>query len=810
MRNLRTICGCSLAVGVSLGGMSLVCAQQASLSSSSSSPAQEVGLEEIRVTARRVTESLQDAPVSVTAMSRADLETHDFVDLTDLRKFVPNLGMNEQPAYIGSMVAAIRGISESDSNGANDAPVAVYVDGVYMGRERGSLLDLADIEQVEVLRGPQGTLFGRNTTGGAISVTTRTPGQEFGLSQKLGYGTYNDFTSRTLIDTGAIFNTPLRATFGYQHHENNGWPTNTLSDAAQSPNARHDNSYYFALVGDFDPVSFAYHYDRSDIKGYVGGYFTSIATGATLAYFSQSPKYGGLPYIVGLGWRNNLAADDPSEGSFNSEGHSLVVTAHVNDAVTIKSISGYRDYSAVSSVDLSGQGGLRGPVVNLATGAIAVQRVNPFAQNCDNTVFQDTDGTCDRMGQHQFSEELQSSGTIGDFSYVGGVFYFDEKVHEALNEDATLVAPASLFGLPPNPLLNYTGGLVGYTLIENDIYSADNSSEAAYTHGSWRPSWLDKKFELSVGLRYTQDRKILDTAFEENLAQPPARDLKKTFDSGDWSVSAKYDFSKDLMTYLSVATGYRAGGFSLYSPINQPYKPENEISYEWGAKFEGLDHRLRLNGDVFYMVYSNKQITQVIHNSGGTENYIANAGKASYTGFELESVALPTPDLALDANVGYVHPKWITYFYASPGSNITTNLVETDPGVLHFPYVSEWTLSTGAQYSFHSLLGNGVPVVRMDWSYKSKKDFNSNDLLNPFNAATSAPPEELLSASIKVTDIQIGAAKAEVEVYGKNLLDRHNVIEGIDLSGLGFGVHAFDQPRVFGINVFARFGSFAR
>src|ERR1700761_3409499 len=180
------------------------------------------GLEEIVVTARRTEEKLQAAPVSVTAFTAAKLGQQNITNPTGLRGLGPALTINQGSGYGTGLNVAIRGIIQADLNLEQDAPIALYIDDVYNGRMLGGFFDLVDLESVEVLRGPQGTLFGRNTTGGALNITTRKPADEFQIQARVGYATYNTVTERFEVDTGEIGNTGLKALLAFSHKSRDG------------------------------------------------------------------------------------------------------------------------------------------------------------------------------------------------------------------------------------------------------------------------------------------------------------------------------------------------------------------------------------------------------------------------------------------------------------------------------------------------------------------------------------------------------------------------------------------------------------
>ena len=239
------------------------------------------------------------APVSVTALTAGKLEAQNVTTAIGLNGLVPNLTIMQSPGYGTSIFTSIRGITLTDVVMSNDAPIATYIDGVYSARGLAGLFDLVDLERVEVLRGPQGTLFGRNTTGGAINFITKGPTDDFSIEEKTAYGSYNAFRTRTEVNTGLIGDTGLKALLAYSHHQNDGNVRNTLAPTSDGFGSLDSNSFYFALHGDLsDQLSFGYKIDYTDERDLPQAEFLSYVSPVDAAYFGASPKFGGAPLIV--------------------------------------------------------------------------------------------------------------------------------------------------------------------------------------------------------------------------------------------------------------------------------------------------------------------------------------------------------------------------------------------------------------------------------------------------------------------------------------------------------------------------------
>lgn len=386
--------------------------------------AQQSGLEEVIVTAERTEKSLQETPISVVALNADALDRLGISTVADLGSSVPNLKIMPFGGSATTLRFFIRGVGTVDSQITLDSPVGIYMDGVYMARSVALAVDVADIERIEVLRGPQGTLFGRNTTGGAVSVVTSRPTDELGFSQLLSGGDYGMFKSRTML------NLPLgssaAAKFTYQKHERDGWIEN---DGEGNDFHRFDRDAWRADLRwrPSDSVTIDYSYDHSE-NDFTGNYYHLVEV---------SPNFQGVLTP------QNDRVDEASlllpyqDGTAETDGHTLTVSVDTSIG-TLKSITAYREVEEDTYQDYSGN-----PI-------IAVFRNNRF--NAD---------------QDQFSQELQLAGTGCDglIDYIAGLYYFEESGREIANDEVTLI------GLP----------------LPRDI-KADNETWAAYAQVGWRPS----------------------------------------------------------------------------------------------------------------------------------------------------------------------------------------------------------------------------------------------------------------------------------------------------------------------------------
>lgn len=740
-------------------------------------------LDTIVVTARRTRENLQSTPVSVTAMSGKMLDKLNIRDVVATAQFTPNLAIGQQPASLTAASVYIRGIGNSSPSAVSEQGVGIYLDGVYIARSAGAIFDLVDLERIEVLRGPQGTLFGRNSVGGAIQLVSRKPADTPGFEVKAGYGTFADWYARGRLDTGYIAGTPIKASVAYMHRQRNGYFNNTLAPSSQDPGALNSEAVTVALQGDFGKLTANYGFDYNTRRG-VSAFFQVInATDDVRAYFGSSPFFGGPAFQIGpKGLRRGEqqpALDLDGDPTFLVKarvyGHSLTLNYEVDPQLTIKSITAYRNYRQDGANGLSGNGQLLGftlsPIlfVDGTVEPTGVQPVTPY------------DGYTPQR-QNQFSQELQLLGKAGAFQYVAGAFYFHEKSSEANYQTLTYILPGGEAGVNLTPLQQFFGKARSYALF----------GQLSYTLGD---------LELTGGARYTHDTKWLTLAGD---VQPNLYG-KVAYNNVSWLVSADYTVRPGLMGYARISSGFRAGGINPSASEINKFAPEKVISYEAGIKAEWFDRRLRTNLSAFYVDYRDLQISQFVAGTEGATSAIVNAGRVAYRGVEAEITAIPTPGLTLDASLGYTSPKYKRYDYidlvVDEDSGEVTGKVINVASEARMAQAAKLNAHAGAQYEYD--LGIGTLLLRADYSYRSTIYWFTLDRLNIFNRDIRSRPDHNLRARIAVNDIPLGSGKLDIGIWGDNLTNDHNIDFGIDFGDLGYASASFKKKRTVGVD--ARF-----
>jgi iron complex outermembrane receptor protein len=723
-------------------------------------------LEELLVTARRVEERGQSAPISVTAISSQRLKALNIDRIEGIDTIVPNLLISDAPANGMGTIVYIRGIGAISVSSYSDPPISIYVDGVVQARPVGNAFELPDVDQVEVLRGPQGTLFGRNTTGGAIAIYTKKPAQDFGGSAEFGYGNYNEVSSQLVLNTGELGQSGWRAKATLHQRFYDGYVDTFGVARSDWVGYYRAASGSFVLAKDFDDRLAVDNRIYVDFAKTKPGFQTVTATPQALAFFGPSASRGGGPFLVSskpldLIYLDPRRAYDPEATAW---GDTLTLTYDVNDRMSLKSITGYRGLRQKQTGQTGGSS-VVGPVGTPTNFVPAL----PAALD-------------DRMHEHQASEELQATGELGALRYVLGLYYFNEEAYESLSNSTPSLLPDGLAALTA----------------ATTAYSLSSTSYASYGDLSYKPAAFDDRLELNGGLRFTDDDKSEDTTRISNGIRLGRQIAATSWGNLGGSLGASYQWTDDVMTYVRLSSAYRAGGFNPSQIGASPYGPENAKAVELGFKTEWLDRRVRLNGAIFKTFYDNLQISQ--RNFQTTLTMIANAGKATFTGFELEGEAAVSRCWRVFGSVGYIDPKYQQFFFKD-ANGLPVNYAD----VARFPLVSRWTYNIGVQYQT-PLLRFGVVTAVANYAYQSSHYFQPIDALAPNNAANPSGPSRNLTSTITVSDMPISTGplkNVRLQAYADNLLDNRYREIFIDYGFIGSA--SFNRPRSFGMRLLTDF-----
>lgn len=714
-------------------------------------------LEEIVVTAEFRETNVQDTPISITAISGEMLEARSQLSIVDVANQSPNVTLRAAGQGAQGLVAFIRGIGQNDFVAALEPGVGIYVDDVYYSTLSGSVLDLLDVSRVEVLRGPQGTLAGKNSIGGAVKLYSKKPGEDAGGYAQVAYGSYNRVDLRasgdlTLIDDTlfARLSGASKSRDGYVDildygctHPGSGVPILRTSNGCKV-GEQGDISYTAAraalrwLPSDNLEINLSADF-VNDTSGTPAGVLVyghraapggpSIDDGDPLTPPVEFTNHRFVPYgpnrpagdPINNGFVNYSTMDNPATGqhieSANTQdikGYTATIDWDISDMMSLTSITAYRSVDALTNQD---------------------RDMSPIGLSL----------VSNRTEHSQLSEEIRLNGSSSDFlDWTLGLFYFDQDnfYEAALN-------------------LNYAD--------LNFIHGPDptpSTTKAVFAHGVFH---ITDNFDASIGLRYSDEEKsythhrhnidgtVAGTGGQNTRIAGLDGTTADFADSRtDWRVALNYNFTDDMMGYLSVSTGYKGGGINprpFFSVQVQEFGPEEVLAYELGTKMTLLDNTMRLNGAIFYNDYKDIQLglsqcaTAIPPTFFGAPCALpANAGSAEVKGAEVELELFPTENLMVDASISY-----IDFEFTEISPFVTTITLDTVP-----PFTPKTSASLGLQYNF-----GGNITARLDATYQDDVyTSDTNAATNLIEAETVAnarvwwnSPEDTWQVALEVSNL---------------------------------------------------------
>jgi len=733
-------------------------------------------LEEITVTARKREESLQLTPIAVSAFSEMDLEKRNLSNLMEVTSFIPNVSVSSTARGGGGPSANvyIRGVGQDDFLFTTDPGVGIYIDGVFYPRTIGGVMDLLDLERVEVLRGPQGTLFGKNTIGGAINVISQKPTGETGGSAKVTVGRFGRLDARGSFDFSLIPD-QLFAKVSFSAKNRNGYgrrldfaTKKVIDDGLGDEDQTAVRAAVRWLPSDKITVDISADYstwNQNSAPTVVTKIDPSNAF-PTLQWNEVIGTPSGLPYddrFLIPGNVDDSYGTGPNGVTYEGWGLNGTITWDMNEDVTLKSITAYRAFKARFGRDGDGS-----PLPIVAT---------------DN-----------RQKQHQFSQEIQLVGTSMEdrLHWQIGGFYFNEYGQD-LNDVRLISGMYQAFEALPGPIGSGFGGagnfLNQFLDLDLDIFNEINISSVA----GFGQATFDVTDRLSItgGLRYTYEKK--DYTLRHRRIASGLFIVPMTTVSNDWNAatpmgSIQYQWSEDVMTYASFSRGFKSGGFNgrpTQSALVETFDPEFVSSYEAGIKTELLDNRLRLNIAAFYMDYTDMQINVISFskNTGTLVLRTDNVGAARIKGVEMDFQAAPAEGWLIGGNLGY----------------LDFSIIKLDPTVVGVTKNSkgvrapEWTMSAYVEYSWQ-IQNDAEVTLRGDWSYESK---SFSDITN--TSSIIRVPHSIFNARVSYNMVEAGW---EISLFGTNLGNKRFINSGSsDLNSFGFTEAIYNRPREWGLSV---------
>jgi len=744
-------------------------------------------LEEVVVSAQRRNENLQTTPIAITAFTAQSLEARNLDNITDVGAYVPSTVIAPLGAGWGSTMAAfIRGVGLGDNILSFEPGVPIYVDDVYLGRPQGSIFDLLDLERVEVLRGPQGTLFGKNAEGGTVRLISVKPmGNNTGYAS-LTYGKFNRIEARAMADVALIENV-VNARFSFSSKTADGYfknfdyvcvngpgslgtlqpaiapGSNCVTSLLGSENVQSGRAAFRYLISEAAEFNLITDLTVQNQTGPADKYTVIDGTNAlnnlwSLGYGYLGPVTAGPAAYIG----KPVAYD----GRFITNNFYSAYSNYGTDPVSGRNVPNINDlyhYGFSGTLDWK-----LFEKVNLKSVTAYREFRNKFGRDSDGSPLSQN-STYDDSHHQQFTQELTLTGKAGPVDWVGGFFYYHA---EDSNRGYDVLYPCALLAGKPIPQV---------CIHEQDSYVSQTTKNwALFTNNTWH---ITEPLSLTAGVRYTSDEKdatITITNFDPT--QSSAGDVLGKYvplstDHTDFDVSLDYQFTPDVMGYVRYSTGFKGGGFSprpADAVQTQPFKPEFLNTTELGAKSELFNRTVRLNADFYYSRYTDQQTfaQQCDPGTGGPGqppciNWFReeNAGTARIWGFEGELQAEPITALRIDASVGYLN-YWLQ---DNGGNNLLFTGNQCNGETCYSPRTPKFTGTLGAQYSF--AVAGGTLTPRMDYAYQSKIYFVTNNgcftTTGPAGCGTGAQGGYgLLNARATWAT---GDDKWDVALWGRNL-----------------------------------------
>lgn len=728
----------ALRAGVALAGLIVSCAPAFAQDEVGVS---EAGVDDIVVTAQKRAQNLQDVPISVTAFDDKGIKEAGFTNSLSIGDQVPNL---EIKTFGGVPNIFIRGVGNNDFNSSSIGPISIYRDDVVVACTGSQIFSLFDLERIEVVRGPQGTLFGKNTTGGAIQFFSKLPGDEFEGRARVGYGRFDLFEGEVAASLPLADDLSVRLAGMVRRRDGEKFNLFTGEDAINVDEAAARAILRWRPSADTDiRLTVGGGRDRSD---YLENKPVGTINGADLSgYADPFPDNSKLLNFNGQSrnYSNNLFVNFMASHDFGD--------------VSVKWITGFDESNVDNRVDVDG-----GPA------------------RIDEITF--------LTHAKQFTQEFQLSYDHGPLNAIAGLYYFRENFHARSNAD--------LIGF-----LTFAQGALPL------ITQANRKNQASAIFGQATYS-VTPALRLTLGGRYTIDKvranhqaDLVSGFFDANIPDgapiplvPFAR-LKETFKSFSWRVAADFDVAKDVLAYASIDRGFKAGGFNIGIITSVAERtqvdPEYLTSYEVGLKSTLFDRKLRLNLAAFYYDYTALQVLSVNQQAGSAVPTLGldNAADATIKGIELEATAVPTDWLDLGLNFGLLDAKFKNYLSAA--IDPITGLPRDFSGN-RLPGAPKFTLSTYAQVKVP--IGKFETRWRAEYNYTGKKYYNNaqSDLIS------SGKGYGLLNLRATLADPDHGW---ELAAWAKNITDKAYIVDATDTSGFGFVPRYYGERRTYGIEL---------
>lgn len=773
-------------------------------------------LEEIVVTAQKRAESLQSVPLSVATLSSSELERRDITSLGDLSAGqIPSLRIEPFAGNPTVLEVAIRGfIDPNGVNVTNENPVPIYIDDVFYGRQTATSLQLNEIDRIEVLRGPQGTLFGKNAEGGAVRIISKEPTGQFGIREKVEAGNFGYWNTTTHVDLPSVAGIATKIDF--LDTDNHGWQTNPAPGEENFGRLRSVGARFTALWRPSDQLRVEYAYDWTQVKS-TEVFNQLLATNDVYGYTFGASGPNGTVWPIQTTRDNRIPY--PTYRPFDPQkfyGHRVTATWDLPNNMAFRSITAYRNDNSVLWNTASTSAALPGlfvgaPQLGFITGPAPIYDIK----------------------HSQISEEFQLTGSTDTLQWVGGLFFLGEHGSQLESTYFGTSFPNAVLSGPPGFVPVSLGSAVAldppYGIPGQTGANISQQSYAAYSQVTWRPHVLQNKFSYTVGLRVGRDQKN-DTrpvgGVYNNVTYPvppsptpPPADYACTATPRPAQCSATdsrtkalplasiaYDWSGDVRSYFRYSTGYQAAVIGLAGQTFKFIAPSTVNSFELGTKSEFFDRRARLNVALFYLDRKNPQ-ENVQTVSSATVEFFSGKDIKVY-GAEVDTAFEPLPGLTISVAGTYLHGKQDTTLnpftnpYAGGGSvPLTTQLAETP----------RFAGSVSVLYD----------IVRLDSGAVWRLDVDSSTTTSYYSVPNVSIPiagYTLFNGRFSLAEIPLGPGgsrgRFDVSLWGKNLFNKDYrtftyaapAVAQLDPSQPGVNIaSSFGEPRTYGVSVIYRY-----
>ncbi|HWS69488.1 MAG TPA: TonB-dependent receptor [Steroidobacteraceae bacterium] len=710
-------------------------------------------LQEIVVTAEKREERLLDVPAAVSALSGNALAERHFDSIEDFTGAVPNLAINN---YVGEARVTIRGIGQTSFSPAAEGSSAFHVNGVYEARPGDAAADFLDVDRIEVIRGPQGTLYGRNATGGSVNLITKRPTDKTEADLRLSFGNYDAFSTQAVV-SGPLINDMLLGRIAYASEVHSGYSKNLYDGRYFDNQNAHSvrGTLVFNPHGEVTATIIGDYHEEND-----GDYATHFLGKGNPSVPLVGVTAGGSTIPVSPGGSaidpRLLNVDSIPENKRHSAGVLADASWKISDSLSAKSISAYRNSYYFVQADLD-----------------ATTTQFP-------TDIPGTSGYVQSEDAKQYSEELQLLGDSSRNHWIAGLYYFDEKVNPGYY-DIGLGPTTAAFPL-------FAGGSTNtkaYAIFGQDAFSI--TDQISFTLGG---RWSHET--RSVDERWTSDGALLG-GFGP-CATLPGGLCHQVSDASFQAFTPKavleYKFQEGLMGYVSAGRGFKSGGYSL-GDLGPHYQPEYVWAYEVGIKVRSDDGRLQANAAAFHDNYSNLQITEINNGILLTRN----AATSKIDGLEFEGSALPNNTFEFTTALAYLHARFTQFSEADPAY---PNLGAQDLEGNQLPNAPKYSADVTGAAKF-PVGGLGVLRFSAEWSWRDKVYFTE------FNRSNAEQPAvATVNAFARLT---APSDRWYVEVFGKNLANRTIVSQNFVSSGsFGFPRNGqLEPPRTWGAAIWFKF-----